>query len=135
MSSRIIPSLRYADAKRAVTWLQEAFGLEAQMVVEDGDRIVHAQMTYGSGMLMLGSGGESAEYDSVVGVDGDRSNFGLFVIVEDVDTHYTTAQEAGAEIVMPPEPQDYGGSLYTCKDFEGNVWSFGSYDPWAELSS
>ncbi|MGH6622275.1 MAG: VOC family protein, partial [Alphaproteobacteria bacterium] len=26
---------------------------------------------------------------------------------------------------------DYGGRLYVCRDPEGNVWSFGSYDPWA----
>jgi uncharacterized glyoxalase superfamily protein PhnB len=29
------------------------------------------------------------------------------------------------------ERQDYGGGDYTCKDPEGNVWTFGTYDPWA----
>jgi len=28
--------------------------------------------------------------------------------------------------------QDYGGRGYTCRDLEGHVWSFGTYDPWAE---
>jgi uncharacterized glyoxalase superfamily protein PhnB len=27
--------------------------------------------------------------------------------------------------------QDYGGRDYTCKDPEGHVWTFGTYDPWA----
>jgi uncharacterized glyoxalase superfamily protein PhnB len=27
--------------------------------------------------------------------------------------------------------QDYGGRGYSCRDPEGNVWSFGSYDPFA----
>jgi len=31
---------------------------------------------------------------------------------------------------MDIEDQDYGGRGYTCLDLEGNVWSFGSYDPW-----
>jgi uncharacterized glyoxalase superfamily protein PhnB len=26
--------------------------------------------------------------------------------------------------------QDYGGRGYTCRDPEGYVWSFGTYDPW-----
>jgi uncharacterized glyoxalase superfamily protein PhnB len=25
--------------------------------------------------------------------------------------------------------QDYGGRDYTCKDPEGHVWTFGTYDP------
>ena len=32
---------------------------------------------------------------------------------------------------MQPETQDYGGRDYTCKDPEGNVWTFGTYDPMA----
>lgn len=36
---------------------------------------------------------------------------------------------------MEPEDQDYGGRLYSCRDPEGNLWNFGSYDPWEEESS
>jgi uncharacterized glyoxalase superfamily protein PhnB len=25
---------------------------------------------------------------------------------------------------------DYVGRDYTCRDLEGHVWTFGSYDPW-----
>jgi uncharacterized glyoxalase superfamily protein PhnB len=25
----------------------------------------------------------------------------------------------------------YGGRDYTCRDLEGLVWTFGTYDPWA----
>ena len=28
--------------------------------------------------------------------------------------------------------QDYGGRDDTCRDLEGHVWTFGTYDPWAE---
>jgi transposase len=27
--------------------------------------------------------------------------------------------------------EDYGGRDYSCRDPEGHVWNFGSYDPWA----
>ena len=28
---------------------------------------------------------------------------------------------------IPP----YGGLGHTCRDIEGHIWTFGSYDPWA----
>ena len=31
---------------------------------------------------------------------------------------------------MEPEDQPYGGRLYSCRDPEGHVWHFGTYDPW-----
>jgi uncharacterized glyoxalase superfamily protein PhnB len=54
-----------------------------------------------------------------------------YVIVEDADAHYRRAVAAGAQIVLDIEDKDYGGRGYTCRDPEGHVWSFGSYDPWA----
>ena len=53
-----------------------------------------------------------------------------YVIVSDVDAHHKRAAAAGAEIVMPPAEQDHGGRFYACRDPEGNLWNFGSYDPW-----
>ena len=47
-----------------------------------------------------------------------------------LDAHYARAKAAGAEIVIDIADQDYGGRLYVCRDPEGHVWNFGSYDPW-----
>ena len=52
------------------------------------------------------------------------------MVVEDVDTHYEKAMTAGVEIVFDIQDQEYGGRGYTCKGFEGHLWSFGSYNPW-----
>ena len=130
MGSTVMPALRYSDAKRAVRWLQDAFGFEAGLVVDGDDgRIVHAQLRHGDGMVMVSSAGDGP-YDELVAAGGVPS-VGMFVVVDDVIGHCEQAREAGAEIVMEPEPQEYGGELYTCRDFEGFIWSFGSYDPWA----
>ena len=53
-----------------------------------------------------------------------------YIIVEDADKHYARAVAAGAEIVMEIRDEDYGGREYSCRDPEGHVWNFGSYDPW-----
>jgi uncharacterized glyoxalase superfamily protein PhnB len=65
------------------------------------------------------------------GLEG-RSNQGLYVIIDEVEEHCARAKEAGAEILLEPTAQEYGGVIYTCRDLEGHVWSFGSFDPWAE---
>lgn len=56
-----------------------------------------------------------------------------YIVIDDVDAHHARAVAAGAEIVAPPEDQDYGGRHYCCRDPEGHLWSFGSYDPWAPV--
>ena len=133
MSSTVIPGLRYHDAARAVDWLCDAFGFDKHLVVPGaGGRIEHAQLSHGSGMVMLGSVGDD-EFGRLVAtaVETGRPTGGIYVIVPDVEAHAERARAAGAEIVMEPEEQDYGGSNYTCRDFEQNIWSFGDYDPWA----
>jgi len=52
-------------------------------------------------------------------------------VIEDTDAHYERAKAAGAEIVEEPQDKDYGSRDYTARDPEGNVWTFGTYDPFA----
>jgi uncharacterized glyoxalase superfamily protein PhnB len=131
--STVIPAMRYRDAATAIEWLCEAFGFEKRLVVpgENGG-IAHAQLTFGSGMIMRGSARDD-EYSRwmkpplEVGNTGTQS---VYVIVDDADAHYVRAKAAGAEIIKDVEDQDYGGRLYSCRDREGHLWSFGTYDPW-----
>ena len=133
--ANIIPTLRYEDAPKLIDWLCRAFGFEKHLVVPgEGDTIAHAQLVLGSGMIMCGSArdddfGKLQKPPKQVGGVGTQS---AYVIVDDVDAHHARAVAAGAEIVRAPEDQDYGGRLYSCKDPEGHLWNFGSYDPWAE---
>ena len=48
----------------------------------------------------------------------------------DADQHYARAKAAGAEILFEIKDEDYGGRGYTCRDPEGHVWNFGTFDPW-----
>lgn len=128
VSSSVIPTLRYRDAPAAIDFLAKAFGFEPRMVVDGEEEIVeHAQLVLGTGMVMLGSQRDDA-YGRLI--DGSAVT-SVYVVVEDVEGHAARARAAGAEIVSEPEAQDYGGSSYTARDPEGNIWSFGSYDPWA----
>ena len=133
MASKVIPTLRYKDARAAIEFLQRAFGFEAALVVEGaGGGIDHAQLVHDSGMIMIGSARDD-EFGSLVGGADRPFHSSIYVVVDDVAGHAGRARAAGAKILMEPEEQDYGGSSYTAQDPEGNIWSFGSYDPWAEV--
>ena len=132
-TATLIPAIRYRDAPAAIAWLCEAFGFEKHLVVPGPDGTVeHAQLVFGNGMLMLGSvrDDSSGRRGQTPDETDAASSKGPYVIVTDVDAHRARAAAAGAQVVMEPEDQHYGGRLYACRDPEGNLWHFGSYDPW-----
>jgi uncharacterized glyoxalase superfamily protein PhnB len=133
-TATIIPGFRYRDAPAAIAFLCRAFGFERHLVVPgENGTVIHAQLRFGNGMIMLASASGESEYGRMVGLP-ERGNTGgqsPYLIVADPDAHYAQAKAAGAEILLDIEDKEYGGRGYTCRDPEFYVWSFGSYDPWA----
>ena len=136
MSSTVIPCLRYRDAPGMIDWLCDTFGFEKQMVIpnEDGT-IAHSQLTLGSGMIMVGSvrkseskwGAQIKQPDEVGGFETQSP----YIVAANVDALYERAKAAGAEILTEITEQDYGSRDFMCRDPEGHLWTFGTYDPWA----
>jgi uncharacterized glyoxalase superfamily protein PhnB len=94
---------------------------------------MHAQLTYGAGMLMLGDVKDDdlhkkflAQPDEAQG----RETQTVYITVTDCKAHYERAKAAGAEIIGEYEEKDYGGAGYGARDPEGHIWWIGSYDPW-----
>ena len=130
----LIPCLRYRDAPAAIEWLCQAFGFEKHLVVpNDGGTIAHAQLSFGNGMIMLGSvlknefGSLMKQPDEV----GGGQTQSTYVVVTDADAAYARAKAGGAKIAMEIRDEDYGGRDFSCFDVEGHLWSFGTYDPWS----
>jgi len=112
----VVPCIRYRDEHAAIEWLCRAFGFEKRLIVPNDDgTIAHAELSFGNGMIMIGS------------LPG--SEFSTYVIVSDVDAVYAQAKAAGAEIVRELKNEDHGRGM-TCRDLDGHLWSFGNYDPW-----
>ena len=131
-TTTVIPTLRYQDAPAAIEWLCEAFGFEKHLVVPgEKGTIAHAQLVFGNGMIMLGSALDR-EFDKLQkppNALGNVPSQSPYIILEDADKHYARAVAAGAEIVMDIKDEDHGGRGYSCRDPEGHLWNFGSYDP------
>ena len=129
----VIPCLRYRDAPAAIEWLCQTFDFEKQLVVPgEGNMIEHAQLSFGNGMIMLGSVIESEfgrlmkQPDEIGGAETQSP----YLIVNDADVVYAKAKAAGAKIVMEIKDEDYGGRGFSCRDLEGHLWNVGTYDPW-----
>ena len=132
-TSAITPSMLYHDAPAAIDWLCRAFGFERHLVVQDGDTVRHAQLSFDGGMIMLGSAEWTGGPELMVSPRelGGVGTQAVCVRIDDADLHHARAVAEGAEVVLPLYDADYGGRGYSCRDPEGHVWHFGTYDPWA----
>ena len=129
--SRVIPCLRYRDAKRMISWLCDTFGFRPQAVYEDCGGVAHAQLTLGDGMIMLGSlrDDQFSQVQRTPAALGGTTQ-SPYLVVADADAIYHSAVAAGAEIVIEIKDEDYGGRGFSCRDLEGHLWNVGTYDPW-----
>ena len=134
MSSSIIPTLRYNNCRAMITWLVNVFGMYPSLIVEDDQGgIAHAQLMLGGGMVMLGQARDDAfgrlqQHPETLGSVTQSP----YVIVDDVDAVCDRARAAGAEIVVEPQDEDYGGRSCSIRDPEQHLWNVGTYNPWKQ---
>lgn len=131
---RLSSAVFYENAPAAIDWLCEAFGFEARLKVEgeDGD-IVHSELTFGEGVIMVATAEEVSRNHAGVCVsprqlDGANTQC-LFAYVDDVEAHCARARAAGAKILDEPKVSDYGDEHwadrnYQAEDPEGHRWWF-----------
>lgn len=130
---RISSAVFYDDAAKAIDWLCQAFGFEVRLKVEgEGGRIEHSELTFGDGLIMVGSAGGRASRPSPMPCKSPRSLGGantqsLCVYLDDVEAHCARARAAGAKILEGPSTSDYGEDYWTdrgyrAEDLEGHNW-------------
>jgi uncharacterized glyoxalase superfamily protein PhnB len=130
MSTDIMPTLRYRDCDGAIAWLVDVLGCREHVVTRDPTGVVgHGELSYGTGMLMVGS-----YPDQVSGPmpDLDLGHASIYLINDDeaeVERAWDRAQAAGAPVVQPYVRQPYGGVSFTVRDPAGHYWTVGSYRP------
>jgi uncharacterized glyoxalase superfamily protein PhnB len=129
----VIPMLRYRDVPAAIQWLSRAFGMKVHRVETDADgKPCYAELTAGCGMLMIAPiedtvfGRLLVQPDEIGGVETQV----CYLCVANVRVHHARARAAGAVVVIDPDDEVNQGRGYSCRDPEGHVWNFGSYDPW-----
>ena len=107
---RLYPALRYRNASKMIDWLVEAFGFSVHARYGDGDVVHHAQLAFGSSMIMIGSARDDA-YGELVGAPGSKGGGkSIYVAVDDADKLYARAKTAGATVEEELTDRDYGSS-------------------------
>ena len=120
MPETITPYLLYEDCAGALDWLSKAFGFSERLrFTNDEGNVNHAEMELGGGSIMMGGPGGEYRNPKQAGV-----TVGIHVYVDDVDSHFERAREAGAKILAEPEDQEYGDRRYSAEDPEGHHWYF-----------
>jgi uncharacterized glyoxalase superfamily protein PhnB len=133
LAPRSSPALRYRNIENAVKWLGDAFGFQEHDAVSDahGD-VSYAEVSFGNTIIMLGAtrGFEVDELMRQPDEIGGAETQGSYYFISDIDAHYARACSAGAQIVLALKTHANGARGYTCRDPEGHLWTFGTYDPW-----
>ena len=89
----ISSALCYKDPKRALQWLEEAFGFEPFMVILGAnDELMHSEMRFGDGAIMVGSEW-SPMHKSPANVNGFNTQTVHVQLKEDMDAHCERARK------------------------------------------
>lgn len=118
----VTPYLYVQGAANALDFYAKAFGAKERMRMEMPDgKIGHAEIEIGDSIVMLADAPERAASPQS-GVTGS-----LVLYVEDVDTVFKRALEAGATEVEPLTNKFYGDRMGTLRDPFGFEWSLGTH--------
>lgn len=125
---RIYPTMRCRDAEVMIVWLKDVLGFTEHAVYRGDGLVQHAELAFGSSMIMLGQDRDDA-YGKRVGDLGARRTDAIYVAVDDADALFAKVKASGAKIEMEPYDTDYGSRDFSCRDPEGNLWNFGTFWP------
>src|SRR5262245_47811507 len=132
-AATIVPMLRYRDVATAIDWLCEAFGFQRHTLVHGEDGTVHyAELMFGRGLIMVAPA-DGSDLDAFMKQPSDMGGAETqvcYLFVADAPAHCAQAKRAGADIILDIEDEDGKRRGYSCRDPEGHVWNFGTYDPW-----
>ncbi|MFH7595724.1 VOC family protein [Streptomyces racemochromogenes] len=124
----VIPHIMVEDAAAAIAFYERAFGAREDFRIDaPGGGILHAEITVGRSVLMLGDAGvneaETGSFAAPTSLGGGTS-VTLHVFVPDVDGLAERARAAGAEILQPPTDMFHGDRTAILRDPSGHMWVF-----------
>ena len=128
----VVPFLGYEDCGAAADWLARAFGFEEVERIEERGEVGHVTLRAGDDLIFLGHPG--ADYLNPLHLR-ERCDVaarmyevpwvidGVWVAVDDLDSHFENARAAGAHVLSEPEDTPHGRQ-YRVEDLEGHRWMF-----------
>jgi PhnB protein len=121
----VTPYLSIKGAAEALEYYKKAFGAIELFRMEHDGKIGHAEIKIGDSPIMLAD--EHPEMGSVSPVTLGGSPVGIMIYVDDVDTIFKQAIDAGGVEKKPVQDQFYGDRSGTLTDPFGHVWTVATH--------
>jgi uncharacterized glyoxalase superfamily protein PhnB len=119
--ARLSIALYYDDPARAARWLARVFQLGSWSGIPDeGDESPWIELHHGNVAILL------FRFDEERPADAPVTHI-PWAYVDDLDSHFAHAKDAGATIVS--EIEQHGYRSYTAEDLEGRRWTFAQARP------
>jgi len=123
----VTPHLILDGGVEMLDFYKNAFGADITSCMPGPNNLLmHAEMAIGKSIVMLGSnqwGEQGPKSPKQLGGSGCY----VHLYVEDTDSLYKRAIDAGAEEIMPPADMFWGDRYAQLKDPSGHVWSIATH--------
>ena len=129
----VTPNLTVRNAAKALEFYRNAFGAEETLRMPGPDgKIMHAEFRIGDSDLMLSDEMPNMPSQSPQAYGG--TSVGFYVYVNDVDTAWKRAVDAGATPIMPLQDMFWGDRTGALQDPFGHKWNLAQHvgDPTPE---
>lgn len=125
--STMTPYLTIRNAEAAIAFYQKAFGAveKVRLLTPDGKAILHAELQIGDALLYL-----SEEFPEMCNKSPEAlhgSPVTLHLQVDDADTWFDRAVQAGATVIMPLENMFWGDRYGRLSDPFGHQWAIATH--------
>ena len=121
----VTPYLICDRAADAIEYYKNAFGATELFRMDHEGKVGHAELKIGDSPIMLADEFPQMGYRSPKALGGTPVS--IMIYVEDVDSVYQQAIDAGATEVKPLQDQFYGDRSGTLTDPFGHVWTVATH--------
>jgi PhnB protein len=121
----VTPYLICDRAADAIEYYKKAFGATELFRMDHEGKVGHAELKIGDSPIMLADDYPQMGYRSPKALGGTPVS--IMIYVEDVDSVYQQAIDAGATEVKPLQDQFYGDRSGTLTDPFGHVWTIATH--------
>ena len=121
----VTPYLIIKGAAKAIDFYKQAFGATELFRMEHNGQIGHAEIKIGDSPIMLADEQPEMKYLSPQTLGGTPVS--IMIYVDDVDTIYKQAIDAGSTEVKALQDQFYGDRSGTLTDPFGHVWTVATH--------
>ena len=124
-ANTLMPYLVVDGAAAAIDFYRRAFGAEEEfrMDMPDGN-VGHASLCFGESRIMLADVFDGSPYEPP---KGRAPSVGLYLYVDDVDTVFQRALDAGATAQRPVEDMFWGDRWGRLIDPYGHAWEVATH--------